>query len=235
MTYTMAGGVQPRGYSLVRPLSPGPVFATWLVTREADGMACVLKRPARGGQEARDQLSREAEILHALRATQSAPKLVERGKDDRGVFAVMRHVTWPQLGSPELATRLRDPSWLVAITRGLVVALTWMHEATDPRGALDVVHGDITPTNAYVADDASEALFADFGLARFRDGAPPADGAFRGTLLYAAPELARGEVDIDARADLFALAASILHAATGVAPRAAASAAALLAEARRAK
>ena len=48
---------------------------------------------------------------------------------------------------------------------------------------------------------------------------PPDDGAFRGSLLHCAPEVARGEKPT-ARADLFALAASILHVATGVSPRA---------------
>src|SRR5205823_4768550 len=109
------------------------------------------------------------------------------------------------------------------------LTLASIHEAADKRGPLRVVHRDITPSNVYVTDDAGSAILADFGLARWRGGGPPQDGAFRGTLLYAAPELARCDADVDARADLFALAASLLHVASGAPPRSASSAAALLA------
>src|SRR5690606_23931286 len=56
----------------------------------------------------------------------------------------------------------------------------------------------------------------DLGLA-FWSGAPPRDGAFRGTIAYAAPEVARGELPTE-QSDLFSLAAVFLHAATGEHP-----------------
>jgi serine/threonine-protein kinase len=66
----------------------------------------------------------------------------------------------------------------------------------------------------YAGEEGGVAV-ADFGLARWRGTTSPWDGVFRGTLPYAAPEVARGEV-FDARADRFALAASILHVCTGL-------------------
>jgi serine/threonine protein kinase len=83
-----------------------------------------------------------------------------------------------------------------------------------------MVHGDISPTNLLVTEAReARAVLVDFGLATWL-GAPPLDaGPFRGTLAYAAPETARGE-PLDGRADDFALAASLLHAATDVPLRA---------------
>lgn len=52
-------------------------------------------------------------------------------------------------------------------------------------------------------------------------------GPFRGTLLYAAPEVARGETP-DARSDAFALAASLLHVASSQPPRGSETQAAML-------
>ena len=52
-------------------------------------------------------------------------------------------------------------------------------------------------------------------------------GPFRGTLAYAAPEVARGE-PFGAPADVFALAASFLHATCGAPPRTTADSAVML-------
>jgi serine/threonine-protein kinase len=95
------------------------------------------------------------------------------------------------------------------------------------------VHADVSTTNVLVDPRGEPAALIDFGLARWRDDdaiASSARGAFRGTLLYAAPEVARGE-PFDARADLFALAASLLHVYSGVPPRSATTEATLLVEA----
>ncbi len=98
--------------------------------------------------------------------------------------------------------------------RAAFAALAAVHAARDEAGPLDMVHGDVSPANVLAGED--RVVVADFGLARWR-GAPPFEhaGAFRGTLAYAAPEVARSE-PFDARADDFALAASLLHVATGV-------------------
>jgi serine/threonine-protein kinase len=112
-----------------------------------------------------------------------------------------------------------EAAWIARAARAALGALAAVHEATDEDGPLAIVHGDVSPANLAISDDASEALLLDFGLASGRKWPRARDGAFRGTLLYAAPEAARGD-PIDARADLFALAASLLHAASGEAPRA---------------
>jgi eukaryotic-like serine/threonine-protein kinase len=61
-------------------------------------------------------------------------------------------------------------------------------------------------------------VILDFDLAWWRSSPPRNDGAFRGTVTYVAPEVARGEMPTQ-RSDLFSLGAILLHLATGVAPR----------------
>ena len=129
-----------------------------------------------------------------------------------------------RIDAAPLATRVGarvDPVWLARAAVATLRALARVHEASDERGALDVVHGDVSPANILVHEDASRAVMVDFGLARWRDASPDARGegvAFGGTLLYAAPEVARGE-RIDARADLFSMALSFFHVASGASPR----------------
>ena len=70
-----------------------------------------------------------------------------------------------------------------------------------------VVHRDVSPANIMVtADDAVKIL--DFGIARGRSDAMRSTATSRGTLAFVAPEVLRGS-PIDARADVFALGATL--------------------------
>jgi serine/threonine protein kinase len=121
-----------------------------------------------------------------------------------------------------LAERMpAESEWIEHASRAAFARLADVHEK-------GIVHGDLSPRNVLVADDGEDARLVDFGFARIDAEPAAAGGSFRGTVLYAAPEVARGET-ADERSDLFALAASFLHAATGAPPRSASNAAALLA------
>ncbi len=62
------------------------------------------------------------------------------------------------------------------------------------------------------------ARFVDFGAARFAGMDAALETADRGTLPFAAPEVARGEAAPGQAADVYALAATILFLAGGGAP-----------------
>jgi serine/threonine-protein kinase len=90
---------------------------------------------------------------------------------------------------------------------------------------LGLVHRDLKPANVYVSVRGGEADFAkilDFGLVKLtRDhGAVEltSDQTVSGTPLYMAPEQARGDRMLDARADIYALGAMMYFALTGKPP-----------------
>ena len=124
-------------------------------------------------------------------------------------------------GEP-LAARIGavDATWVALAANAAFGALTLVHAA-------GVVHGDLSPDNVMLSADARRATLLDFGHASWPGAPPMPAGPFRGTLLYAAPEVARGETP-DARSDAFALAASLLHVASGEPPRKAETQAAML-------
>ncbi|MBS2539668.1 serine/threonine protein kinase, partial [Catenulispora sp. NF23] len=96
--------------------------------------------------------------------------------------------------------------WLAA---GCAEALECVHRA-------GLVHRDFKPANVLVTADGPRVI--DFGLAR-SDGLPQgtAVGMVMGTPLYMAPEQAMGDRDVGPAADVFALGATLYHAATGAA------------------
>jgi eukaryotic-like serine/threonine-protein kinase len=79
-----------------------------------------------------------------------------------------------------------------------------------------LVHRDIKPGNM-MRDDQGRVQLIDLGFAT-KQGEGKASDTTQGTVQYIAPEQARGEADLDSRADIYALGASLYHLCTGQLP-----------------
>ena len=107
-------------------------------------------------------------------------------------------------------------SLMIQIARGLEVA----HQH-------DIVHRDLKPENVLLDADG-RAYVADFGLGKFSEAAThegllsnslkTGEGSIAGTLRYMAPEQRDPELEVDTRADLYALGVILFEALTGSAP-----------------
>jgi eukaryotic-like serine/threonine-protein kinase len=88
--------------------------------------------------------------------------------------------------------------------------------------AKEIVHRDLKPDNIFLAEQDQGLLqpkLVDFGVARSLRGSSGARLTLRGGLLgspqYMAPEQARGDLDIDPRADVWAFCAVLYECVTG--------------------
>ncbi|SEU14376.1 serine/threonine-protein kinase [Stigmatella erecta] len=97
-------------------------------------------------------------------------------------------------------------------------ALSYFHQARTRSGRpLELVHGDITPSNIFFSGEG-EVKLGDFGVAKARGATiGPQDGILAGKLHYLAPEQTRGEPPIPA-SDLFALGIVLHELVVGVHP-----------------
>lgn len=99
------------------------------------------------------------------------------------------------------------------ITIQMADALAHAHE----RG---LIHRDVKPKNILLTPQGVAKL-TDLGLARASDDKEAAEseaGKAYGTPYYISPEQIRGEVDIDYRADIYSLGATMYHLVTGRPP-----------------
>ena len=83
-----------------------------------------------------------------------------------------------------------------------------------------LVHRDVKPKNIMISIDGKVKL-ADMGLAREITDIKMAEtekGKAYGTPYYIAPEQIRGKMDLDGRADIYALGATLYHMITGQKP-----------------
>jgi len=86
--------------------------------------------------------------------------------------------------------------------------------------ACSLIHRDVKPKNIMISTDGTVKL-ADMGLARETtdiEAAQSEAGKAYGTPYYIAPEQIRGKIDIDGRADIYGLGATLYHMLTGRVP-----------------
>src|SRR5256885_8236164 len=93
-------------------------------------------------------------------------------------------------------------------------------EALDHAHQRGLIHRDVKPKNILLTK-VGVAKLTDLGLARATDDKHAAEteaGKAYGTPYYISPEQIRGDVDIDFRADIYSLGATMYHLVTGKPP-----------------
>jgi eukaryotic-like serine/threonine-protein kinase len=187
----------------VEELGAGTVFRVALVSRAGDRVICKRLRPRI--VEAHEAFEREQGALRLAAGLAEIPALVDAGCDEAGPWLLETAIEGTTLAA--LAERGPLPAALLAsIAHASFAALARLHD----RG---LCHGDLAPDHVLVGKARGAIALIDFGMASWP--AHPPSPAARGTLPYAPPEVARGEAVWSAACDVYALAATLAHAALG--------------------
>ncbi len=149
---------------------------------------------------------------------------------DSGQAGVVPYYVMPYIEGESLRGRLQREGRLalgdaLALVAQVADALEYAHAA-------GIVHRDIKPENILLL--RGHALVADFGIARAitqagGSASRTSQGIVLGTPAYMSPEQAAGEVQLDGRSDVYALATTLFELLAGELPFRAPSVAALIA------
>ncbi|HSQ67653.1 MAG TPA: serine/threonine-protein kinase [Polyangiaceae bacterium] len=223
---TLLGG----RYRIERLLGQGGMGAVFEGTQEGLGrrVAVKLLDPQLAADPSQlERFRREGEVVAAL----GHPNIVQVTDfqfSDQGPFLVMELLRGQSLGGLLDAERTLPPNRVAFIAAQVLSALGAAHRA-------GVVHRDIKPDNVFILSEAAvpdSVKVLDFGIAKLvadgQNAKLTGTGAMLGTPSFMAPEQARGAMDVDARADLYAVGATMYQALTGRLPHEAASVPALL-------
>jgi len=219
-------------YHIIRVLGIGGMGAVYHAWDAELGMAVALKviRPeASADPTAAREMERrfKQELVLARQVTHKNVVRIH----DLGEIDGIKYITMPYLEGSDLATVLKEQGKMpvptaLGIIRDVAAGLTAAHEA-------GIVHRDLKPANIMVLKD--HAVIMDFGIARSNQLPPesaahlaPADainslksavaktlvGTILGTVQYMAPEQAKG-LEVDQRADIYALGLIFLDVLLG--------------------
>jgi serine/threonine-protein kinase len=139
---------------------------------------------------------------------------IDVGKDEASGlwYFAMEYVDGPSLKALLKQEKVLPEKRALEIVSQVALALQCVADS-------EMVHRDIKPDNILI-NQAGLAKLADLGLAKeITDSAElTQSGQALGTPNYMAPEQVRGEDNIDIRADLYALGATLFHLVTGQPP-----------------
>lgn len=100
-----------------------------------------------------------------------------------------------------------EESDVLTVAESVAVALDYAYET------INIIHCDIKPANIVVDSDGTVRI-TDMGIARFAYSATDEE-CVSGTPSYMSPEQAMGNEDLDFRADIYSLGATIYHLLSG--------------------
>ena len=223
------------GYELIKPLGEGGIGSVWLVRKPGADRFFVLKIPkadvlASATESEREKILAsfhdEARALAGLYHPNVA-NIIDRGVEDEVPYLVLEYLIGADLKMYSTA-RLMTLFELRRVVNETCAGLTALHGA-------GLVHRDIKPANLWLrlplaggqrfdpdkhrdpaAAQPLATVLIDFGMVRATRVEADVGGKFvAGTPGYIAPEQVLDPVELDGRADVYALAGTIYNVTTG--------------------
>lgn len=212
-------------YRIERELGRGGMAIVFLVEELKHHRRLALKvlQPGIGFNVGARRFLREISFAAQLAHPHILP-LHDSGEVDDLLFYVMPYVEGESLRDRLLRERRLPVMDALTIAREVADALSYAHSRS-------VVHRDIKPENILLL--AGHAVVADFGIASAMTAAGGTElsetGVILGTPAYMSPEQTMNELEVDGRADIYALGCVLFEMLTGQPPFSGASADAIIA------
>ncbi len=201
-------------YAIDREIGAGGMATVYLAEdlKHRRPVAVKVLHPHLAGSLGPERFLREIRIAARLQHPHIVP-LYDSGQAGDLLYYVMPYVEGESLRQRLERERQLPLEDAVLVARAVAAALDYAHRQ-------QVVHRDIKPENVMLHD--GEAMVTDFGIAKALTAAAADSltqtGTAVGTPAYMSPEQASGEVELDARSDIYSLGAMLYEMLSGVTP-----------------
>lgn len=205
-------------FVIEREVGRGGVGIVYRATDEVTKAHVALKVIAIPGVDAGEEarFGREGRVLAGLNHP-GIVRVVAFGQLDEG----QPYVAMEWLEGEDIAQRQKR----APLTLGQAVEIgAQVADALAHAHSVGIVHRDIKPSNVILVgskegeEGSFDSKLVDFGVASAEDARLTRTGAIIGTPAYMAPEQARGDAEVDARADLYGLGATLFEMVAGRPP-----------------
>jgi hypothetical protein len=205
-------------FLIEREVGRGGVGIVYRAHDQMTGSAVALKVIALPGVDAGEEarFRREGRVLAGLHHP-GIVRVVAFGQLEEG----HPYIAMEWLEGEDLAQRQRRAP--LPLVRSVGVAAD-VADALAAAHSAGIIHRDVKPSNVILVGSGpgqmspSAVKLVDFGVAATNDTKLTRTGAIVGTPAYMAPEQARGDGEVDARADLYALGATLFEMISGRPP-----------------
>jgi tetratricopeptide (TPR) repeat protein len=205
-------------FVIEREVGRGGVGIVYRASDEVSGAPVALKVIAIPGVDAGEEarFGREGRVLAGL-SHPGIVRVVAFGQLDEG----HPYVAMEWLDGEDIAQRQKRAP--LTLGRALEIAAQ-VADALDYAHGVGIVHRDIKPSNVILVGSGPDndwplaAKLVDFGVASAEDARLTRTGAIIGTPAYMAPEQARGDAEVDSRADVYGLGATLFEIIAGRPP-----------------
>ena len=209
------GKILQQRYRIDKQIGQGGMGAVYVATDERFGSTVAIKETLCMDDNYRKAIEREARLLNSLKHT-ALPRVSDHFLEENGQFLVMEYIPGEDLSFMlERDARPFSVEQVLEWADQLLDALDFLHNQQNP-----VIHRDIKPQNLKITS-RGQIILLDFGLAK---GNPTdaghqtaAKSIFGYSRNYASLEQIQG-TGTDPRSDLYSLAATLYHLATGQPP-----------------
>ncbi|MEV0622752.1 protein kinase [Nonomuraea sp. NPDC050404] len=193
------------GFRLAGRLGEGGQGVVYLAHGH-DGEPVAIKLLSTGDRETRARLARELDALESI-ASFCTARVIDVSTGGPRPYVVSEYVEGPSLAERVAQRGPLRGGELERLVVGTATALAAIHAA-------GIVHRDFKPANVLLGPDGPRVV--DFGIAR-AEGAATMTSGLIGTPAYLSPEQIAG-TPAGPASDVFAWAASMVFAASGISP-----------------
>ncbi len=201
------GSIVDGRFLLVEAVGHGGMSTVYRALDRQTGATVAVKvaRPGSGLARRRESLRAELLTFERLKGHPNFPVVIASGGLSEGRALSYLCLEYAHRGSVAGLLKDRGPLSLEFSVRIALQVLYALQAAHDE----GIVHRDVKPANILLADEG-RAMLTDFGVVKSADQTlHPAQGSVMGTVSFMAPEQVCSPDDVDGRADLYSVGASL--------------------------